>query len=271
MWHGKLIGAILGLLLSRYSPWGAFIGILIGHFFDLQVTRGRGSQSDARTIQTEFFRTTFQTMGHVAKADGRVSEDEIRAARAVMAQLRLGDADVRMAIGLFSEGKARDFPLQETLNRLGRVLGNRPDLRRMFIQIQLQAALWSGSLNAAARAVLLRACAQLGVSEFEFAQLEALLRMQRAGTYGPGRGYGPGPERPRPQAEMVQDAYSVLGIQSSASNAEVTKAYRRLMSQNHPDKMAANGLPDSMKGVAEEKTRQIRAAYEAIRETRGMR
>jgi DnaJ like chaperone protein len=272
-WYGKAIGAMLGFLIGR-SPLGAFIGLLIGHFFDLKAERG-AQQGNAHAVPDAFFRATFQVMGHVAKADGRVSEEEIRAARAVMSHFNLREPEVRLAIELFTQGKAGDFPLTDTVRQLSRVLGNRIDLRRMFVQIQLQAALWSnasaGVLHPAARAALKRVCDSLGVSEFELAQLEALLRMQRAGqsgTYGPSGGASSGP---RPQRDTLQDAYSVLGIDVKASDAEVTKAYRRLMSQNHPDKMAANGLPESMKAVAEEKTRQIRAAYEAIRDARGMK
>lgn len=279
-WYGKVIGAVLGFAIGR-NPLAAFIGFLIGHYFDLQAARG-AAKSDPRAVPDAFFRATFQVMGHVAKADGRVSEEEIRAARAVMSNFNLREQEVRLAIELFTQGKASDFPLTDTVVQLGRVLDNRVDLRRMFVQIQLQAALWSnaaaGVLHPAARAALKRVCDSLGVSEFELAQLEALLRMQRAGqsasagsssTYG--RSSGAHQAGPRPQRETVQDAYSVLGLQPTASNGEVTKAYRRLMSQNHPDKMAANGLPESMKAVAEEKTRQIRAAYEAIRDARGMK
>jgi DnaJ like chaperone protein len=278
-WYGKAIGAVLGFAIGR-NPLSAFIGFLIGHYFDLQAARG-AANSDPRAVPDAFFRATFQVMGHVAKADGRVSEEEIRAARAVMGNFNLREPEVRLAIELFTQGKASDFPMADTVRQLGRVLGNRVDMRRMFVQIQLQAALWSnaatGVLHPAARAALKRVCDSLGVSEFELAQLEALLRMQRAGqsagagssTYG--RSSGAYQTGPRPQRETVQDAYSVLGLQPTASDSEVTKAYRRLMSQNHPDKMAANGLPESMKAVAEEKTRQIRAAYEAIRDSRGMK
>jgi DnaJ like chaperone protein len=268
IWYGKLIGALLGAILMKH-PLGALVGAVAGHYlFDLQAMRGQSGGGDQRAIQAEFFRVTFQTMGHVAKADGRVSEEDIRAARTMMSHLRLGEAEVRVAIELFTEGKARDFPLDESLARLHALLGNRLDLRRMFVQIQLQAALWSGAAIPA-RPVLLRACGILGISEFEFAQMEALLRMQQAGaSYSSSGGTY---SKARPQRDVLSDAYSVLGLQSTASDGDVTKAYRRLMSQNHPDKLAANGLPESMKTVAEEKTRQIREAYEAIREARGMK
>ena len=60
----------------------------------------------------------------------------------------------------------------------------------------------------------------------------------------------------------------MLGVAADASDAELKKAYRRLMSQNHPDKLAAKGLPESMREMAEQKTREITAAYELIERTR---
>jgi DnaJ like chaperone protein len=202
-------------------------------------------------------------MGHVAKADGRVSEEEIRAARAVMNQFRLGEPEVRLAIELFTEGKANDFPLADTVTQLAHQLHDRPDLRRMFVQIQLQTALWGDGMHAQARMMLVRICQGLGVSEFELTQMEAILRMQRSGSSGQ--------TYQRSSRDALSDAYGVLGVTPQATDAEVTKAYRRQMSQNHPDKLAAKGLPESMKTVAEEKTKQIRAAYEAICEARGMK
>jgi DnaJ like chaperone protein len=78
-----------------------------------------------------------------------------------------------------------------------------------------------------------------------------------------------GPERPT--ADRLADAYQALGVRADAADADVTLAYRRLMSQNHPDKLVANGLPQSMIEAAHERTRQILEAYEIIRKHRGMK
>ena len=266
VWQGKALGALIGVFAA--GPVGALFGTFIGHLFDVQAEGTQGDDtSDAASVspaqvQEAFFRATFLTMGHLAKADGRVSEDEIRAARAMMGEFRLGEREVQLAIQLFTQGKSRDFPLEPLLRELRRVCRNRPDLCRMFAQIQLQTALWGGSLNNASREVLARVCAALGVSAYEVVQMEALLRMQQA-SYRP--------EAARPAVDRVAQAYEVLGVVRTASDAEVTKAYRRLMNQNHPDKLVAKGLPESMMKVAEEKTRQIRAAYELLREARGMK
>ena len=267
VWQGKALGALIGVFAA--GPVGALFGTFIGHLFDVQAETAPGDDASAADapaaspaqIQEAFFRATFQAMGHLAKADGRVSEDEIRAARAMMSEFRLGEPEVQLAIELFTQGKSRDLPLEPLLQELRRMCRRRPDLCRMFVQIQLQTALWGDGLNNAGREVLARMCAALGVSAYEVVQMEALLRMQQAARR---------PE-PRPAVDRIAEAYEVLGVSRGASDAEVTKAYRRLMNQNHPDKLVAKGLPESMMKVAEEKTRQIRAAYELLRDARGMK
>ena len=265
------MGALIGVVTA--GPVGALFGTFIGHLFDVQAEsglmgrlNGSGAGADAGVssmgVQEAFFRGTFLVMGHIAKADGRVSEHEIRAARAIMSEFQLGEREVQFAINLFTQGKARDFPLETTLQQLRRLCRDRPDLCRMFIQIQLQAALWSGSFNPAARQIMARVAAALGVSAYEVVQMEALLRMQQSSRQ---------PAESRAKIDKVAEAYEVLGVTRAASDAEVTKAYRRLMNQNHPDKLVARGLPESMMKVAEEKTRQVRAAYEVLREARAMR
>lgn len=264
IWQGKVFGALIGVLTGG-GPAGALLGAALGHLFDLQaqarLQSSAAPRADAASIQDAFFRATFAVMGHLAKADGRVSQDEIRAARAMMSELQLGEREVQLAIALFTQGKAPDFPLEATLRRLFAVCRTRPDLRRMFVQIQLQAALWGGGLNAATRQTLMRVCAVLQVSAYELVQMEALLRMQRSSRQ----------DDAPPAVNRTAQAYEVLGVAIDASDREVTKAYRRLMNQNHPDKLLARGLPESMMKVAGEKTRQILAAYEVIRAARGMR
>lgn len=274
MWQGKALGALIGVVTA--GPVGALFGTFIGHLFDAQAESGlagrlgngaddvgdEDADAPAMGVQEAFFRATFQVMGHIAKADGRVSENEIRAARAIMSEFQLGVREVQFAIELFTQGKAREFPLESTLRRLRRMFSDRPDVVRMFIQIQLQTALWSGSFAPAARQVMARVAASLGVSAYEVVQMEALLRMQRSSRQ---------PPETRAKVDKVAEAYEVLGITRDATDGEVTKAYRRLMNQNHPDKLVARGLPESMMKVAEEKTRQVRAAYEVLREARAMR
>ncbi len=263
-WYGKVLGALIGAMVGR--GWiGAVIGFLIGHLYDRRLAAGQLGGADPQVLSAAFFRATFQVMGQVAKSDGRVSEQEIEAARAAMRRFSLGEADVRRAIAYFTDGKRPDFALRETLEELRRLIGRRGDLRRMFLQIQLEAALQGNGLTAAARPVFHEMCQVLGVSALEFASLEAMLRMRAQA------GAGADAQSPGAAAARIIDAYRVLGVQQSASDAELTRAYRRLVSRNHPDKLVANGLPESMVAAAHERTKQVLAAYELLKRHRGMK
>ncbi len=263
-WYGKLIGAVLGAIVGR-GLFGAIVGLLIGHQFDRRAAeQAARAARGPRSLSEQFFRATFQAMGHVAKSDGRVTEQEIDAARAAMRRFALSAADMRRAMDLYTEGKHADFPLDAVLRELRASATGREDLTRLFVQIQLQAALQGAGLNPASRTIFARMCDALGISLMEFAALEAMLRMHASA--GPDAGPTAGS-----RTSALADAYQVLGVRPEAGDAEVTLAYRRLMSRNHPDKLVANGLPKAMIEAAHERTRRILEAYEVVRSHRGMK
>ena len=213
-WWGKLVGGAFGFMVG--GPLGALIGAAIGHNFDsgmkLQATTAPGDQE---RVQTAFFTATFSVMGHIAKADGHVSKDEIANARQVMASMEL-DAEMRkVAINLFQQGKARDFPLDTILEQFRRECHRRQHLIRLFIEIQLQAAYADGKMHQKERAMLLHICQRLGISPDEFDVL--------AGAAGAERNYGGVSGRDR---MSLSDAYAILEIPSSSTDKEIKKAYR---------------------------------------------
>jgi DnaJ like chaperone protein len=244
-WTGKVVGGLIGMVAG---PIGALVGVFVGHQFDRinEEEAISGPPPDPAAIGERFFRTTFEVMGHIAKADGRVSEQEIASARAVMAELRLDEAQVRAAIAHFTRGKQPDFALDAALDALARVCAGRPDLLSIFVEIQTRAALGGNDLRGPARA----------------AHIEAVLRIRRGS-------FAPGGARPSGEQRLVQ-AYRVLEVTPAASNEEVSKAYRRQLSRHHPDKLKANGLPESMIEHAKQRTQQIIEAYELISERRGL-
>lgn len=257
-WWGKALGGAFGFLIG--GPLGALMGIAFGHSFD----RGfsgldeAGGAADQERIQAAFFTATFSVMGYIAKADGRVTRDEIQLAEAVMTRLGL-DAEMRKsAKRLFNEGKSADFPIDEVVEQFRREVQRRTTLVQMFLEIQLQAAYADGVMHPAEREALLRICRNLGVPAAQLARLEEMLRA------GFGR---TGPDAAAAQAS-IDEAYRLLGVDESISDDELRKTYRRLMSQHHPDKLVAKGLPDEMIQDATAKTQQIKAAYELIRKSR---
>jgi DnaJ like chaperone protein len=265
-WWGKIVGGAFGFLVG--GPLGAVLGAALGHNVDRGLERPFGGPSrrasgSREEIQTVFFTATFCIMGHLCKADGRVSPDEIGLARLVMRRMDLSPDQARAAMGLFNEGKSPGFPLEEVLGQLRHEVRGRRRLLRLFLEIQLAAAYADGALDSAEERILLHICDRLGFSHLEFRKLEAMVRA--AGRHRRQQR----PEAPPPPRHGLEDAYAILNIPESASDGEVKKAYRRLMSQHHPDKLLAQGLPEEMIKVATEKTRHIRGAYERIREARG--
>jgi DnaJ like chaperone protein len=267
-WIGKLGGGLLGFAAG--GPIGAVVGLLLGHQFErglvFDTARGR-LRDDAATAaerQRVFFETTFLVMGHLAKVDGRVSPTEIQAAREVMRRMGLEARAVQLAIDLFNQGKQADFPIEAQVQRLRRACAVRPELLRTFLEIQMDLALSKGHISPPEHELLWRVAGYLDVGRVELAQLEAILRARRFFESG-----GP-PPAGRGEDALAQ-AYRVLGVTPEATDKEVKTAYRRLINQHHPDKQVARGLPDSMMEIAKERTREIRAAYELVRDRRGMK
>ncbi|WPL15140.1 DnaJ-like protein DjlA [Thiorhodovibrio winogradskyi] len=274
-WIGKVIGGIAGLLLAE-AP-GAVLGAILGHGFDhgLRAFRRDGSLSrqERERVQAAFRAVTFSTMGHIAKADGRVSEAEIAMAEAAMARLRFSAEKRRQAIAEFKRGKAPDFVLAEALTTFWRDCRGNAGLLEMFLRLQLQAAYADGVPSPAQRQLLNQVRRALRIPESEFDQLEQMIRVERentsekAGARGKKKSRRAG-QQPDSGVLTLAQAYALLGVKPNDSDAVIKRAYRRLRSQHHPDKLVARGLPEEMLKLATEKTQQIRQAYERIQQAR---
>jgi len=266
---GKILGFVFGFMLSK-NLFGALLGLWLGHLFD----RGRGfnfkgiadGQEDEISRQAAFFYTTFSVMGHVAKAKGKVTSHEIVFASTYMDKLELSSDLRQQAQNAFREGKSSGFPLKNRLVKFKRLMGNRHDLLLMFLEIQIQVAFSDGELDDAERSVLHTIAKLLGYSAGE---LDNLLEMIIARTNFHQQQAGPGYRQQKTgsipsSGQHLANAYKVLGIDQNASMSVIKKAYRKLMSQHHPDKLIAKGLPPEMMKSAKEKTQEIQAAYEFI-------
>jgi DnaJ like chaperone protein len=270
-WTGKIVGGVLGLL--TLGPIGAAMGVLLGHQFDEHSDDSKtGPRLNAgeslAEIGERFFRTTFRVMGYLAKADGRVSEKEISAARGVMSDLRLNPVQMRAAIEYFTAGKQAGFDPAAELASLRYACQGRPELLRVFLEIQIRAALAGNNMEGPVRDLITRMAGRLGISNLELAQIETVLRI-RGGSFHQSQGQGQSYSRSN-GADQLEQAYKVLETTSDASKDEIVKAYRRQLSRHHPDKLKANGLPESMIEHAKQRTQLIIEAYELIRERRGL-
>lgn len=254
-WWGKIVGGAFGFMLG--GPLGTLLGVALGHKFD-QGLNGLElpDAGDQERVQAAFFSATFSIMGHIAKADGKVTQDEIRAAEAVMAQMDLSAEHKKTAINLFNEGKNADFPLEEVLEQFRKECHRRMTLLQMFLEIQFMAAYADGTLDKAEADVLQLIRERLHIPTFIFDQLQqraAAAHQQQSNSN---------------TSLSVADAYAILNMTEQDSDKDIKKAYRRLINQHHPDKLVAKGLPEEMMKVAAEKTHEIKKAYDIIKQHR---
>jgi DnaJ like chaperone protein len=266
-WWGKVLGGTFGFMLG--GPLGLLLGAALGHGFDRGVEQARdapagGGFDQREQTQMAFFTATFSVMGHIAKADGRVTPDEIALASDIMDQLRLDPQMKKLARRLFNEGKRAKFPLDGVLEQFRRECRGSSHLTHMFVEIQLHAAYADGQVHLRERDILERLCGRLRVSAADFAQIENLVRAGFHYQQGARQGVAA-------EARLsLDEAYAVLNVSREDTDAEVKKAYRRLMSQHHPDKLVAKGLPEEMMKLATQRTQEIKAAYERVKHDRAM-
>lgn len=264
-WWGKILGAVLGFFRGGIS--GAIIGALLGHIVDRIVA----SIGGVGGTQKAFFRALFSTLGHLSKADGRVTPNEIRAAENLMERMQISGDERRRAIEYFNEGKNIGFRLDESLRPFAQHSMVRPDLRQMFMEIVVDAAFADGKVSEAEQKVLIRVATYLRIPGHLFA---AMMQARHYGYTAPGSGrsQGAGGRRGSMASRLpLAQAYAKLGLKDGASDADVKKAYRKLVSQYHPDKLVSRGLPEEMMEVAKTRVREINTAYDQIKAARGFK
>lgn len=263
-WTGKIIGFLIGWMTG--GPFLATLGLLIGHAFDKGLSIDSFIQNPGHQKQTQdvFFKTVFSVMGFMAKSDGRVSEEEIEKARHIMDRMGLMGQQKQEAIHFFTEGKQPDFDINAALSEFRQACHSHKDLLRLFIEIQFQAAHIRGQVSTEKRRILKYICQFLGFTPIDFTIFDQFSRAHQR-QQQQRRRYHHQPQEP------LRDSYQILGLARQASDQEVKNAYRRLMSQHHPDKLIAKGLPESMIKIATEKTQEIKAAYEQICKARGIK
>jgi DnaJ like chaperone protein len=249
-WLGKIAGGGLGMIVG--GPLGALLGAAIGHHFvDAQDGTGLGTARPSlgaeQARQAVFFTAVFAALGKMAKADGRVSEAEIALVRRFMReQMGLDTRASRLAIDIFNEAKSNRTPFAAYTRQFARTFAAEPDMRRTFFELLFALAMADGELHPAEDRLLREAVADLDLPEGLYEHL-------RSG--GEGR---------MATAVDITHHYAVLGVEPGASDEELKKAYRKAARDFHPDTIVSKGLPEEFQKFAEDKFKEIQAAYEAI-------
>jgi DnaJ like chaperone protein len=269
-WWGKILGGFFGYLMA--GPIGIFIGVLVGNFFDKALSKHvthpywhllKESSAD---VQALFLETTFSLLGHIAKADGRVSENEIQKTYDIMESMRLTRKQRKLAKIYFTQGKEAHFQKEPLLTLFKNACRNHPDLLQSFINIQFSMA-QSDGLSDKKIHILNSILKTLG-----FATLHNQNHFYEDNGFNSRHSQSSSRRQNRPVDEPIHThnkAHAILGTNPQSSQEEVKKAYRRLISRNHPDRLIAKGASPEAVKQANNKTQAIRKAYEELCESKG--
>ena len=205
-----------------------------------------------------FVMSMFLVMGKLAKMDGRVTANEIKYASSVMQLLGLSNYERQTAIAYFEQGKKRHSEPAEFVEQLADLIGKGTSLARLFLQIQCRLALVKGSLRLKEK-VLLRDFAE--ILGFQKSQLTSICH-ELAGE----------PENKADNSCRLQKkAYLILQLAPEVEDSEIKKAYLRMMSKYHPDKLVSENLTEESLKELHNKAMEIRGAYEALCGVRKLR
>lgn len=252
----KLIGAIFGFLFLGF--FGGLAGFFIGSAYDRYLMLGLGGVNPLTRghRQQVFLQTIFTLKGKLAKVDGHISEAEIEHTQAFMRQLNMSAEQRQQAIQWFKEGAAAGYDIGNIIREFNQSCGRTLNLPEVLVVYLIVIALADGDFDAKEESLLGDIARQLGFSEPQFRQiLEKTLNQTH---FAPGY----------TSQTSLDDAYKALGMKEACSDQELKRAYRKLMSQYHPDKLMGQGLPADMIELGKQQAQEVQAAYELIKKHR---
>ncbi len=255
----KLIGIVTGYYFFGF--FGALLRLFIGSFFDRMMAYGSGAINPLQNAlrQAVFLETVFISMGKLAKADGHVSQDEIDHVEQFMQKLGMTPEHRQQAIALFKQGADPAFDIAPAYDRFMAVCGHTRHLKQVLLVYLIVMALADGNFHPAEEALLADIAARLGYDQAAFRQLQDMVLNQTRFAGGQAGA-----------ASALDDAYKALGVTKDSSDAEIKRAYRKLMSQYHPDKLTGQGMPEDMIAMATEQAKEIQLAHDLIEKHRNI-
>ena len=274
---------ITGLILSSVLKSG--LGFILGLFIGPMLYQAFGNKLTEKRTQSNpnlYLTVVFEVLGHLSKAKGVVTRDDINLARQVMDRLQLDATSRQLAQESFNRGKASDYPLRSRLSELYHQYRYRRNVLNIFCEQLIQAALVDGHLDDKESEILfivadefriprpqMAIYIQMMMGSFHFRQEYQYNQQNSQHQYQQNHNYNSSQSSTR-QSDLA-NAYKILGINSSAEISEIKRAYRKLMNEHHPDKLVSKGLPKEMLEAAKKRAQEIQAAYDLIKSSRGFK
>lgn len=269
---GSLIGSILGYKFGGF--FGLIFGAILGAQAETWVSENLLGKPNRKTmVQTAYFEALFVTLGKLAKADGVITKNEIRKCEAIMNHMQLDTERRKQAIKLFNLGKQDNLELDLYLSKFIKATHGAYSMKQVFLEMLIEVASAENKINQAEMDFMHTIADKIRFPRQIFA---TLLRMRGFNVNGQGSGqrqqrtnYQSSGNQQQWQRATQSDPYQTLGVDKADNKAVIRKAYKKLMSVNHPDKLIAKGLPPDMIEVAKKKTQNIQAAWEEVKDLRG--
>jgi len=255
-WLGKMVGGTIGFALG--GPIGAVAGAAFGHTFDKKEAayladpdvkmHQRLSQqklSNDEETQLTFFVAAFSMLAKIAKADGRVSQEEIASIENFMENdLHLDPESRNTAINIFRQAINSPESFEAFAMQFYRVFNTQPRVIELMMDVLLRVSASDGHISSEEETMLKTAATIFNFSDEAFSRLKS--KYIRA----------------------VNRYYAILKCDENCSDEEIRKQYRKLVSEYHPDKIASKGLPEEFIKFANDKTVETQEAYDNIRKER---
>lgn len=237
---GKLAGAAAGLAIG--GPIGALVGGLAGH---LAVDRNLASDMNTAGQNEVAFTIGVVALGaKMAKADGVVTKDEVAAFKQVF---KVPEGEEANVAHVFDLAKKDTAGFEAYAKQLAGLFRDDRDLLQNVLEGLFHIACADSVLHPGEDAYLAEVADRFGFSDTEYRHIRA-----------------------RFLPEDKSSPYEVLGVEPEIANADLKAHYRKLITENHPDRAVARGMPEEFIAIATEKSAAINEAYEEIARERGM-
>jgi DnaJ like chaperone protein len=234
---GKILGVSAGFALG--GPLGALIGAVAGHAVD----KMRGDETVDTTKRIAFTIGVIVLGAKMAKADGRVTQDEVAAFKEVF---HVPPDELANVGRLFNQARKDAHGFEPYARQIARTFRDNPAVLEELLDGLFHIARADGKVTDGELAYLEQVA---GIFGFEAAEWDRI----KAGNLGPD----------------ASDPFEILGVARDTEDGEIKAAYRKLVRENHPDRLIAQGLPPEFIALANEKLATINTAYDRIRELRG--